>query len=408
MSGKIKKIREQSYLFLIISLAVLVTVAFILFFSLKTNPIDDLLENEQILNVLFVLHDDKKIIASDLLMFYPGTKRSAMFHIPDRTGNIWASIDRTAPIGDIYLEKGMGLYRKEVEDLFFEKTKTSGNSVRIPFTIEISISQLLELVDFVGGLRLFIPSPIDIRTEDEIFLLPSGSVRLDADKVYSYLYYSEENETYFDVQERAQNVVVSLLGTLNEKSERISSKRVMTELSKFLTTNIEKKHLKRLLEELSSIDSEKLAPQTISGYTKSVDGIDLLFPYYDGQLVKDSCKVSMQTLIMENEMAFSRTYELEILNGTSVQGLARNTSILLQGIGYNVLPSKNADRNDYEKTVIIDHIDNKDVVKALGDFINCDNIIVDEIQDTSSGLDSSSKTDFTIILGKDFDGRRVN
>ena len=69
MSGKIKKIREQSYLFLIISLAVLVTVAFILFFSLKTNPIDDLLENEQILNVLFVLHDDKKIIASDLLMF---------------------------------------------------------------------------------------------------------------------------------------------------------------------------------------------------------------------------------------------------------------------------------------------------------------------------------------------------
>ena len=162
------------------------------------------------------------------------------------------------------------------------------------------------------------------------------------------------------------------------------------------------------MEELSSIDSEKLAPQTISGYTKSVDGIDLLFPYYDGQLVKDSCKVSMQTLIMENEMAFSRTYELEILNGTSVQGLARNTSILLQGIGYNVLPSKNADRNDYEKTVIIDHIDNKDVVKALGDFINCDNIIVDEIQDTSSGLDSSSKTDFTIILGKDFDGRRVN
>ena len=67
----------------------------------------------------------------------------------------------------------------------------------------------------------------------------------------------------------------------------------------------------------------------------------------------------------------------------------------------------NADRNDYEETKIINHIGNIDIAKNLGNFIHCTNIIEESVEPESSGIESDSNVDFTIILGKDFDGRYV-
>ena len=69
-----------------------------------------------------------------------------------------------------------------------------------------------------------------------------------------------------------------------------------------------------------------------------------------------------------------------------------------------MLTTTNAETNDCEKTVIIHHIGNREAAENLGGFINCTNIIDDEISEIS---DSDFQVDFTIILGKDFDGRYV-
>ena len=98
----------------------------------------------------------------------------------------------------------------------------------------------------------------------------------------------------------------------------------------------------------------------------------------------------------------NRAYVLVIQNGTSTQGLARNTSFLMQSAGYEVLETSNAPPT--EKTVIINHVGNSEAAKALGNFIRCTNIVDDDFSYESSG---SAQADFTIVLGKDFDGRIV-
>ena len=103
----------------------------------------------------------------------------------------------------------------------------------------------------------------------------------------------------------------------------------------------------------------------------------------------------------------SRVYVLEIKNGTTVQGLAHNTSILFQNASYDVLSAMNADSNDYEKTVIIDHIGNKEIAAMVGDFIHCTNIVEEEVDLSNTESETAADVDFTIILGKDFDGRYV-
>ncbi|MBR1721736.1 MAG: LytR C-terminal domain-containing protein, partial [Treponema sp.] len=85
----------------------------------------------------------------------------------------------------------------------------------------------------------------------------------------------------------------------------------------------------------------------------------------------------------------------------------RNTMALLQSAGYDILSTGNADSNNYEKTVIINHIGNEEVAKNLGDFIRCTNIIEESVSSDVESMGAVSNVDFTIILGKDFDGRYV-
>ena len=140
-----------------------------------------------------------------------------------------------------------------------------------------------------------------------------------------------------------------------------------------------------------------------------VDGKELLFPFYDGQLIKDVVLQTVNALVSENGALSNRVYVLEIKNGTTTQGLAHNTSALLRSAGYDVLRTMNADSNTVEKTEIISHIGNVEAATSLGNFIRCKNITVEELRTDDdiigNGMDN---VDFTIILGSDFDGRYVH
>ena len=130
-------------------------------------------------------------------------------------------------------------------------------------------------------------------------------------------------------------------------------------------------------------------------------------PDNNGEFIKEAVKQTTNMLTSSDGTLTSRVYVLEIQNGTTTQGLARNTAILFQNASYDVLSPVNAPRNDYDETVIIDHLGNMDVAKIVGEFIHCSNIreATPEEEADSSGLDAG--VDFTIILGKDFDGRYV-
>ena len=115
----------------------------------------------------------------------------------------------------------------------------------------------------------------------------------------------------------------------------------------------------------------------------------------------------MISIVSASGNTYDRVYVIEVQNGTSQQGLARNTGNLLQSYGYDVLSMVNADR-DYDKTEIIDHIGNEKVVKAIADIIRCKNIVTDEaVKNVDNIENDDSLVDFTIILGRDFNGRYV-
>lgn len=390
---------DRSVFFLFVILAVLIGAAVILVFAMRNNPVRDALSGDQLLKVLVVLEDEGVPLSTNLIAYYPGTKRAAMFDIPGETGLIIKSLGRVDRIDAVYVENGMNAYRQEIEEL---------TGIEIPFSISFNLDQFSRLTDLLSGLSVFIPTEIDLMDGDTRVLLPSGAVTLDGDKIRTYVTYLDELDQEGENAARKQRSILAFFRALNDNAEVAFSKDVFPVLYRNMETNLRQETLKQLLQDLYSIDAERLIPQRITGSLRDVDGKQLLFPFYDGQLLKDIIRQTLGGLASEDAAAQERIYAIEILNGTDKQGLAQRTSELYQSFGYDVIRVGNAETSDYTDTLVIDRIGNEHVAKIIAQIIQCEAIRSTLPEENSTDLyGTEAIVDYTIILGKDFNGRYV-
>ena len=399
--GRIKIRDEQKgiiFIALIIITAVALSVVFA--FSLKTNNVEDALKEKGIMRTLFIIEDDdSSMLFSSVLIYNPSSNKAALVNLPGHTGAIYQSLGRVDKLQKVYSEAGVISFRNEVEKLL---------GMTIPYYAILSLDSFIKISDYLGGMRVFISEPVDcVSEEGERWLLPSGAINLDGDKINTYLHYKLEDESEADVQERYQNAMAAFITGLHDKKFVVFQKANRKRYLDFVKTNLNEDEETTLFEAIADVDAESIIKQTITGSLRRVDGQQLLMPDNNGEFIKEAVKQTTNLLASTDGTLTSRVYVLEIQNGTTTQGLARNTAILFQNASYDVLSPVNAPRNDYEETVIIDHIGNMEVAKIVGEFIRCTNIreATPEEEAESSSLDAG--VDFTIILGKDFDGRYV-
>ena len=182
-----KKLRNEQKGLLFIALIIVVILAMSLFFvhSLKTNTVEEALEHDTLLRTLFVVqNNDGKVLFSNVIVLDTSTKKGAVINLPGYTGAIFQSLGRTDKLEEVYNELGMASYKTEVQKML---------GIVIPYTTMVRLEDFIRLCDMFGGMRVFIPSPIDCYSEEgERCLLPSGAVTLDGDKIAVYLRYRDE------------------------------------------------------------------------------------------------------------------------------------------------------------------------------------------------------------------------
>ena len=399
--GKIKIRDEQKgIIFIALIIVTVIALGFIFKFALKTNRVEDALKEKGIMRTLFVIEDDdSSMLFSSVLIYNPSSNKAALVNLPGHTGAIYQSLGRVDKLQKVYSEAGVISFRNEVEKLL---------GMTIPYYAILSLDSFIKISDYLGGMRVFISEPVDCLSEEgERWLLPSGAINLDGDKINTYLHYRLEDESEADVQERYQNSMAAFITGLHDKKFVVFQKANRKRYLDFIKTNLNEDEETTLFGAIADVDAESIIKQTITGSLRRVDGQQLLMPDNNGEFIKEAVKTTTNLLASTDGTLTSRVYVLEIQNGTTTQGLARNTAILFQNASYDVLSPVNAPRNDYDETVIIDHIGNMEVAKIVGEFIRCSNIreATPEEEAESSSLDAG--VDFTIILGKDFDGRYV-
>lgn len=396
------KIRDEQKGIIFIALIFIIAVGVSVFFSLnlRTNAVKEYLKNNNVLRTLFLIEDDDgSVLFSSVLIYVPETQKAAFINLPEHTGKIFQTLGRVDKLEVVYSEAGISGFLEEAEKLL---------GLKIPFYTIMTLNDFIKISDYFGGMRIFISEPVDCYSENgERWLLPSGAVNLDGDKIATYLKYRIESETEADVQERYQNVFAAFLTSLCDHKVSIFNKKNFKKYSPCFKTNISEDETETLFKEIANLDSESIIKQTITGSLRRVDGNQLLFPDNNGEFIREAVKQTTNMLISTDGTLSTRVYVLEIQNGTTTQGLARNTAILFQNASYDVLSPVNANRNDYEETIIIDHIGNLEIAKMIGEFIHCTNIINEIDFEEVGDFSSEASVDFTIILGKDFNGRYV-
>jgi anionic cell wall polymer biosynthesis LytR-Cps2A-Psr (LCP) family protein len=373
-------------------------------YALRSDPVEGALSGDRVINVLFIFEDKQKPLSTFVLMYYPATRRAAIFDIPGELGLIIKRINRVDRIDTVYDPKKVSGFENEIEELL---------GIDINFYLILDTDSLGKVVDLVEGVELFIPSRVSIHDEDGVILFPSGVTRLDGDKVKTYITYEIPEEDREMASFRRQRFFLGLLKRLGEMNETLKIPTAARFYQSLLGTDMNQRTRIRLFDEFTMIDTDRIGVQSVGGTSREVSGQTLLLPYYDGNLVKEIVRQTLGGLTRQTEGSLSeRVFTVEVLNGTAVNGLAGRTADLLRGFGYDVISIGNADRNDYEKTEIVDRSGYSDIVKIFGDIIRCGNVRSESsLQEKPEGdipiQNFEYRSDFTLIIGKDFNGRYV-
>jgi anionic cell wall polymer biosynthesis LytR-Cps2A-Psr (LCP) family protein len=384
-------------------------------YTLRSDPVEEALSGDRVISVLYVIEKAQKPLSTFVLMYYPATKRTAVFDIPGELGLLIRRINRVDRIDTVYNPQRVSGYETEIESLL---------GIDITFAIIIPVENLGKAVDLLEGVEIFIPSPVTERSREGRVLFPSGLRRLDGDKAVDYISYESPDEEPDAAMFRRQRFFLGFLKRQGEMNEQLKNPAVSPLYQSFLNTGMSRRTRIRLFDEFTGIDTGRTTIQSVGGNLREVSSQMLLIPYYDGNLVKEIVRQTLGSLTRPNEGTQSdRVFTVEVLNGTAVSGLAGRTAELLRGFGYDIIAIGNAvaagnavttgtgtDSNDYEKTVIIDHSGQEKMVQIFADVIRCGNIRYEAPEDRAeedAAQNYEYRSDFTLIIGRDFNGRYV-
>ena len=400
-----RKTRVDLSAFLLLAIVLLlaggITAAF---FVLRADSVEEALSGDRVINVLFVIEKENMPLCSYVLMYYPATRRAAVFDIPGDLGLIISRIKRVDRIDRVYNSRKITEFSDEIEKLL---------GVDIGFCFVINIDNLGRIVDLIEGVELFIPARIDTNYEGNPVLFSSGLCRLDGDRAALYAAYESQDEDRDAAASRRQRFFIAFLKQLGAMNGALKNPAVSRIFHSYLNTTMTPRTRIHLFDEFSQIDAERISIQAVGGNLRSVSNQTLLLPYYDGNLIKE---IVLQTLggLRRIEGSLSeRVLTVEVLNGTAINGLAGRTAELIRGFGYDVIITANADRSSYDKTIVFDRSGHDELAKAFAGIIRCNNIqsetpVSDNPNDELSIHSVEYRADFTLIIGGDFDGRYVS
>jgi len=372
-------------------------------FSFRADNVERALTGDRVINTLFVIEKDNKPLNAYVLMYYPATRRAAVFDIPGPVGRLIPSINRVDRIDSVYDPRRITPFQNEIERLL---------GVEITFSFVITLENLGRITDLLEGVEVFIPAPVNEYHEGFI-LFPSGITFLDGDKAMTYITYELPEENPELVNARRQHFFTRLIRRLGEQNQHLNNPQVAQLFHSLLRSGVNQRTQTRLFDEFAQINTDRLSIQAVRGNVREVSGQPLVIPHWDGQLIREIVRQTIGGLVRTGDQQVDRVFTVEILNGTSVSGLAGRTAELFRSFGYDVVFLGNADRNDYEQTLLVDRSGYQEMVRAFAELIRCRNIRFDspeqanpeEIDITAQNFEY--RADFTLILGRDFNGRYV-
>ena len=404
MRGKSKKIDRNVIFLSLIFVIFIVTVIFISR-QLRSDEFMLKMDKNEYITISFNVGEGNTLLFSKLLIICPDTYNAAIFNIPANHRTVIESsrLDRLDILFDFRRPEKM-----------IQRIETIA-SMPVDFYINVKPDDIVKIVDLLFGLELFIANPFEIINDYEVILLPSGSNILDGEKVLVFLTAESSNENDADIIGRWHKFLQAFMKRTGDRSLHFDNRDIFNRFYSLFSTDMNKKSFRSFLSVIDRINTDRMILQRILGDRRTIDGNTLLFPYHDGNLLRETMKQTLLSIKSEDIVSEEEAIRVEILNGTSTPGLAARTAHFFTNLGFDVVAVRNAERNNHERTVVISRSRNPLAANQVANTIRCTNIELSPerhpagvpVEDITPFSSAANQVDVTIILGRDFDGRHV-
>jgi len=353
---------------------------------------------------MYVIEEDGLPLSTFVVLYYPATRRAAVFDVPGDLGMLIRRINRVDRIDSVFDPKQISVFENLVGNIL---------GIDISFSIVMNTQNLSKAVDLLEGVELFVPSRVQFHDEnDRLVLLPSGIHRFCGDKAVTFLTHQLPEEDPEMVSHRRQRFFLAFLQRQAEMNEQLNIPEVARMFRSLIRTDLNERARLRLFDEFANMDMGRISVQSVGGVQREVSGQTLLIPLHDGHLIRDVMRRTLASITRPAEGA-DRHFTVEVLNGTTVSGLAGRTADLLREFGYDVISVGNAEHFGFERTIVIDRSGYEVMARNFANIIRSNNIVFENparefLAHGETVLQHTElRSDFTLIIGRDFNGRYV-
>lgn len=316
-----------------------------------------------------------------------------------------AKINTVYGIGETYAYAGGG-------PQLAKDTVSSFVGQPVQYYARINFQGFVELIDLIGGVDVAVPFTIyddAYPTDDYLtttFYLEAGIQHLDGETALKYVRTRNVDDDYGRA-ERQQAVIRAvldkvlradmlptllpklprLLYTMRSSIETDIPMALQLEFANYLRTHSLREVRQLVLDNRFGVE------------TYADNGAWILLP--DRSLVRSALANFFATETEGSAVALADPtwVRIEVLNGTGEPGVAARTRDLLQRQGYQVVSIGDADRSDYERTIIINYGVPDELVKQVGTDLE-----LEPNRSSLHGLNVSAPIDVRIVVGRDFLG----
>ncbi|MEI0538135.1 LCP family protein [Brachyspira pulli] len=330
-----------------ILIAFIIGFIFYYFFVSKLNIAKK--NDEPLYFAVLFIDDDREIYGSYVGIISSLHNRIGLIGLP-RNIALWENVDSPPVPLDM-------LYKNGGENAVFRAIENSVDK-KITYRIAIDNNQISDIIDLIGGIKMYVEEPIEFKDEEKGYELSFGIGEwlFTSNKVISYLHYLTMNG-YKDIETlyRLEDIIInSAIGLIQSPQLRniIHSKDMRKIIASKIKSNLRPPDVKAFLDILANSNERTLVIENIDA---RVDDNGILTPIFEGSAFKK--QMNDLTLYVELKTQKSELnnedVSLSVLNATTVAGLADRINIRMRYRGFAAGEYGNFTTNLNESVVLI-------------------------------------------------------
>lgn len=269
-----------------------------------------------------------------------------------------------------------------------DKTLENFLDIPIDYYIETDFNGFADIIDAIGGVKINIKKPLHYvdKAGDLYIDLPAGNVELNGKEALEYVRYREPIKGDIGRVERQQKFVRAVMDKILSPEIIVKLPNIYKKVIKSVNTNIPFKDISPFVKLAKDMNLDHVETAMISGRPDYINGVSYWLPD------KEKVEIIVDNLIRSKEYIKNSRYKVSIYNGNGKPGLAGDMADILTKYGFKISHIANADRFNYENTVISYY--NKDAKRAVEG--------IKRLLDGEINYIEEDKSDIEIIIGEDF------